>query len=585
MCIKKGEIMKLLNLSLILILVTLFQVTASEVKLLTTEQWLEDLEFVVSKLKSHHPNLYYKINKTKFDSIVAESRNEIAQSKSDIESYFAMRKITAIIEDGHTGLLEDGIFNLLDLRFPFRVDEFTDGVYITIISKEHEMFLGSRVLTINGKPIKDILTTIEKVVNNDNEFGRKYWALSGISFARILYGLKVIDNTDYIELELITRNGEPMKLTLHSILDDINIEHGWSNRLNIGPTKGEYISPSDILGDKSPLYFKNQGNKIKFYWFEHLVDERAIYFQFNQVVNQPDNDETFAQFSQRLWNYIDQNAKNINKFIIDLRHNNGGNGVMILPFLNQIIKRDYINKEGSLYVISGKRTHSAASIFMNELAVHTRAIFVGEPDACGADLFSNSRSVGNLPNSGFPLWIASLQFTRRFPVNNSEYIMPHFPAPFSSHDYFTGIDPAMDLILNGDLRTVEEFAADEGAEAALIYYQQLKGKYKDFDWWTLLNPEILEGNINRKGYAFMQNGDLESAFQVFTLNTKLFPNSFNVWDSLGECSYNMKKFKLSLQYYKKSIELNPDNENGKQMIERIKSEQKKNEEMGNGDGR
>ncbi len=566
--------MKVLKLSLILILVTLFQVSASELKLLTTEQWLEDLEFVVSKLKSRHPNLYYKINKTKFDSIIAESRNEITQSKSDIECYFAIRKIIAIIEDGHTGLLEDGIFNLLDLRFPFRVDEFTDGVYITLISKEHEMLLGSRLIAVNGKPIENILTTIEKVVSGDNEFGRKYSALNGISFARVLYGLKIIDNTDFIELELITRKGKQTKLKLPSILDDINIEYGWSNRLNIGPTKGEYISPYDILGDKSPLFFKNQGNKIKFYWFEHLVDEKAIYFQFNQVNNQPNNDETFAQFSARMWNYIDQNAENINKFVIDLRHNDGGNGLLILPFLNQIIKRDFINKKGSLYVISGKKTYSAASIFMNELAVHTNAIFVGEPDACGADLFSDSRPAGNLPNSGFPLRIASLQFTRKFPVNNSEYIMPHFPAPFSSSDYFSGIDPAMDLILNSDLRSVAVFAAEEGAEPALVYYQQLEEKYKDFDWWTAFEPEILEGSINREGYALMQNSDFGSAFQVFKLNTMLFPNSFNVWDSLGECSYNMKKFNLSLQFYEKSIELNPDNENGKQMIERIKREQK-----------
>ncbi|MCJ7579476.1 MAG: hypothetical protein MUP98_02960 [Candidatus Aminicenantes bacterium] len=567
--------MKVLKLSIVLILLTVFQGTASEKKVLTTEQWLEDLEFIISKLESHHPNLYYKINKTIFDSIVAESRNEIAQSKSDIECYFAIRKIIAIIEDGHTALLENGIFNLLDLRFPFRVDEFTDGVYITLISKEHEMFLGSRVIAINGKPIENILATIEKVVSMDNEFGRKYFALNGISFARILYGLRIIDNSDHIDLELITKNGEPTKLKLQSILDDINIDYGWSNRLNIGPTKGEYISSSDMHGEKTPLHFKNQGSKIKYYWFEHLVNERTLYFQFNQVMNQQNNDETFAQFSARMWDYIDQNAKNINKFIIDLRYNNGGNGIIILPFLNQIIKRDHINKEGSLYVISGKRTYSAASLLMNELAVHTHAIFVGEPDACGSDLFSDNRLVGNLPHSGFPLYIASLQFTRRFPVNNTEYFMPHFPAPFSSHDYFTGIDPAMDLILNGDLRSVERFAADEGAEAALEYYQQLKGKYKDFDWWTVFDPEILEGSINRKGYSLMQNVDLERAFQVFTLNTKLFPNSSNGWDSLGECNYNMKKFNLSLQCYIKSIELNPDNENGKQMIERIKGEQKK----------
>jgi tetratricopeptide (TPR) repeat protein len=562
--------MKVLKLSVILILITVFQVTALEEKTLTTEQWLEDLEFVISKLKSNHPNLYYKTNKTKFDSIVAESRNEITHSKSNIECYFAIRKIIAIIEDGHTQLLENGIFNLLDLRFPFRVDEFTDGVYITLIGKDYKMFLGSRLIAINGKPIENILETITKVVNNDNAFGRKYWALNGISFARILYGLKIIDDTDNIELDLITRKGKSIKLTLRSVYDDINIEYGWSNRLNIGPTKGEYVSPSDILGEKTPLYFKNQGNKIKFYWFEHLIKERTIYFQFNQVADQPNNDETFAQFSARMWDYIDQNSESIDKLIIDLRQNNGGNGLMILPFLNQIIKRDYINKEGSIFVIAGNRTHSAASIFMYELAVHTHAIFVGEPDACGADLFSDNRFAGNLPNSRFPLWIASLQFTRRFPVNNSEYIMPHFPAPFSGHDYFTGNDPAMDLILKGDFRSVAEFAADEGAEAALKYYQQLKEKYKDFNWWTVLDPEILEDSINRKGYDLMQDGDLRSAFQVFTLNTILFPNSSNVWDSLGECCYNMKKFKLSLQYYKKSIELDPKNENGKQMIERMK---------------
>jgi len=568
----KGAIMKGRILCFILIFASAFQPLASQEKRLTTEQWLEDLEFVVSKLESNHPHLFYKTDKTKFDSIVAESRREIAQSKSDLECYFALRKIVAIIEDGHTGLLEDGIFNLLDLRFPFRVAEFTDGVYITIIKKEQEMFLGSRLIAINGQPIENVLAAIEKVVSGDNEFGRRYWALNGISFARVLYGLRVIDNPDHMDLELMTGNGEPAKLTVHSICDDSPIEYGWSQRLHVGPTKGEYMSPSARLGEKGPLHFKYQGQRIQFYWFEHLVKERTIYFQFNQVMNQPDQDESFARFSARMWNYIDQNAEHISKFIIDLRYNNGGNGTLILPFLNQIIKRDSINKEGGLYVISGKKTYSAASIFMYELAVHTRALFVGEPDACGADLFSNSGHAGNLPNSGFPLWIASQRYTNRWPFSNSEYFVPHFPAAFSSHDYFNGVDPAVDLILSGDLRSVAEFAADEGAEAAVVYYQQLKKKYKEYEWWTVLEPGILEDSVNDKGYVLMQNGELERAFQVFTLNTMLFPNSFNVWDSLGECGYNMKKLDLSLQYYKKSLELNPDNEKGKHMIERIMRE-------------
>ena len=566
--------MKTLFFCLYLIAASVSSGTASGTRLLTTEQWLQDLVFVTTTLESRHPNLFYKINKAGFDSIVAESRREIVQSKSDLECYFAIKKIIAAIEDGHTGLLEDGIFNLLDLRFPFRVDEFTDGVYITLIGKENEIFLGSRILAVNGKPIENVLGTIEKAASSDNRFFRRYWALNGMSFARILYGLKIIDQTDDVTLELVSINGKAAKLTLHSIPDDSPVEYEWSNRFDIGPTKGEYIGPSDILGDKKPLFFKNQGKGLKYYWFEHLLDQKAIYFQFNAVLNQPGGNETFSQFSARMWDYIDQNAENIDKLIIDLRHNDGGNGVLILPFLNQIIKRDFLNREGSLFVISGKRTYSAAPVFMNELAAHTNVRFVGEPDGCGSDLFSNNRLAGRLPHSRFPLWIARYQFTDRWPGwlgNNAEYFMPHFPAPFSSHDYFNGHDPALELALNGGFRSVAEYAADESAEAALIYYRQQKEKYKNMDWWTALNPENLERDVNRKGYNLISNGDVKRALRVLMFNTLLFPNSPNAWDSLGECHFNMKNYDLSLQCYRKSVELNPDNEGGKDMIERLKA--------------
>ena len=478
------ETVKVLALNSIVILSILCQVAAADGRLLTNEQWLEDLEFVTSRLESHHLNLYYKTDEMEFNSVVAESRRTIAQSKSDIECYLAIRRVIAAIEDGHTLLLESGIFDLLDLRFPFRMDEFTDGVYITIIAKEYEAYLGSRVTAVNDTPIESVLETMEEVVSSDNEFRRKYIAMNGISFARILNGLKIIESTDHIELQLITRDGETTELALRSSLDDSNVDYDWSNRLTIGPTRGEYVSPFDTVGEAQPPYSRYQGDGIRFYWFEHLVDEKAVYFQLNQVMNQPDSDETFAQFSARMWDYIDRNTRDVDKLIIDLRFNNGGNGLIALPFINEIIERDYINRDGSLFVVSGKRTYSAASIFMYELAVHAQAIFVGEPDGCGSDLFSNSSLAGNLPNSGFPLWIPRLQFTSRWPIDNPDYFMLHLPAPFSSHDYFNGNDPAMDLILaDPDLRSLAEFAADEGAQAARAHYRKLNEKYKGVEWW------------------------------------------------------------------------------------------------------
>lgn len=128
-------------------------------------------------------------------------------------------------------------------------------------------------------------------------------------------------------------------------------------------------------------------------------------------------------------------------------------------------------------------------------------------------------------------------------------------------------------IRRGDLPFVEEVAAEQGAEAGLEYFNRLQDA--DMLWWFGLTANQFQNRINSKGYELMSAGKLETALEVFKLNTLIFRNSWNVWDSLAECYYKMKKFDLSIKYYEKSLKLNPNNENGKKMIERIKKEQKK----------
>jgi cytochrome c-type biogenesis protein CcmH/NrfG len=53
------------------------------------------------------------------------------------------------------------------------------------------------------------------------------------------------------------------------------------------------------------------------------------------------------------------------------------------------------------------------------------------------------------------------------------------------------------------------------------------------------------------------------------LNVIQFPESFNVYDSLGEGYMADGNNKLAIKFYKKSLKLNPDNENAKQMLEKL----------------
>ncbi|MFT5736637.1 MAG: tetratricopeptide (TPR) repeat protein [Maribacter sp.] len=68
------------------------------------------------------------------------------------------------------------------------------------------------------------------------------------------------------------------------------------------------------------------------------------------------------------------------------------------------------------------------------------------------------------------------------------------------------------------------------------------------------------------GYTLLRSGELEKALQVFKLNTMLFPNSFYTYDSYGEVLLQSNRKAEAIKMYEKSIELNPENENGKGVL-------------------
>ena len=81
-----------------------------------------------------------------------------------------------------------------------------------------------------------------------------------------------------------------------------------------------------------------------------------------------------------------------------------------------------------------------------------------------------------------------------------------------------------------------------------------------------------EDDLNDWGYSLMESEELEKALEVFKLNTILFPDSWNVYDSYGEALMKSNRKEESIEMYEKSIAMNPENENGKEMLLKIKQE-------------
>lgn len=103
-----------------------------------------------------------------------------------------------------------------------------------------------------------------------------------------------------------------------------------------------------------------------------------------------------------------------------------------------------------------------------------------------------------------------------------------------------------------------------GISAALKKYDELKEQY-----YGSFTFDFGEKSLNTFGYQLMLKNNLEDALNIFKLNAELFPESYNVFDSLGEIYMKIGNSKLSEINYKKSLELNPRNENAKKAIEKL----------------
>jgi len=77
--------------------------------------------------------------------------------------------------------------------------------------------------------------------------------------------------------------------------------------------------------------------------------------------------------------------------------------------------------------------------------------------------------------------------------------------------------------------------------------------------------------LNFFGYELLRIQEIDKAIEVFKLNVRLFPEEANPYDSLGEAFIKNGDDKLAIKNYKKSLELNPNNENATIMLKELKS--------------
>jgi D-alanyl-D-alanine-carboxypeptidase/D-alanyl-D-alanine-endopeptidase len=80
---------------------------------------------------------------------------------------------------------------------------------------------------------------------------------------------------------------------------------------------------------------------------------------------------------------------------------------------------------------------------------------------------------------------------------------------------------------------------------------------------------INENDINALGYYYLSLRKIKEARELFYINMIEYPESFNVYDSYAEALMEGGELDSAKYYYQKSLEINPGNQNGVDMLAKM----------------
>ncbi|HET6618282.1 MAG TPA: hypothetical protein VFH69_10785 [Gemmatimonadota bacterium] len=515
---------------------------------LTPAQWIEDLNVLATRLPEVHRNAFHTITREAFQSDVDELTRRIPELE-DHEVVIELARIVASIGDGHTALRLADYERTGFRRYPIVLYDFTDGLRLVAAAPRHADAVGGRVVQVGNTDVAEVMRRVVPLVSQDNEMGVRRFAPLYLRIPEVLDALGLVEDMEHAVFT-VEKDGREIVVDVEPVAADL-----LSDEDRFLATEPSALGTIDLVtmrepGAPVPLYLQHPDNP---YWFQWLPESGTLYIQSNVISN--DGEEPMAEVFARAFAAAD--SLPLERLVIDLRNNDGGNNSLNAPVFLGIIRRPEIDRADRLFVIIGRSTFSAASHLVTYLERFTHPTFVGEPTGGSPNHYGDARSI-ELPNSGLRARASTIYWQNSSPVPFEDrlWTAPGIAAELSSRDWARGVDPALDAILS--YRPEEPLAdrliraaGEGGPEAALAAFEAWMDDpahaYAD-----------VESELNRTGYRLIDEERFPEAVAILYVNTRAYPGSINVWDSLGDAYVAAGRRREAIEAYEKAAVMDPN---------------------------
>lgn len=387
------------------------------------EGWRGDLELLVSEARRVHAGPARPAHGPAFTEAAADLAKRIPELP-DRRIVVELQRLLALLGDGHSLVYPAPSPHASFSMLPIDLYWFEDGLFIVDAAAPAQDLIGSRILAFGPRKTEEVLRDLEPYVSRDNSMGIK-------AFASLYLVLP-----EFLEALGAAVEGKPVVLTVR----DRSNQSRQVELTAAGPRRlRKRLYPPANTAQPPPLYLQRADRE---YWLKPDPEHDAVYVQLNQVTDAPDL--PLAQFAANLRESLVTSGAN--HLILDVRHNSGGNNLLLDPLIEAMVGFASGAGENRVYVLTSRATFSAAQNLINRLERRIPGIlFAGEPSMSSPN-FTGEDSPLTLPYSGLTVSISTRHWQDSSPDDRRPWIEPHLPVAMRSQDWQNNTDPVLEAV-------------------------------------------------------------------------------------------------------------------------------------------